>query len=254
MMTMSSVKSWTSLFAGILIAAGKLRMDDPVSRYLPEWKAGSQAGVTIQELLSMTSGLARRREASGPSESIGFVSSNKDSFVTSLPLDYQPGQRWDYSNEGVQLLSLILQRAAGMPLHEFARQRLFEPLHMDHTRLHVDGAGVVWAYADAETSLRDFAKPCQLMLNGGQWNKVQVVPQSWVRRATQPIRQNAGYGLLWWIVPGGFAAEGYLDTSCYVQPQLGLVVARMQSKPAPEAKARYRTPALFDLFRSIVRR
>ncbi len=152
------------------------------------------------------------------------------------------------------MLSLILQKAAGMPLQEFARQRLFEPLQMDHTRLHVDGAGVVWACGDAETTLRDFAKPCQMMLNGGEWNTVHVVPQSWVRRATQPIRQNADYGLLWWRVSGGFAAEGYLDTSCYVQPQLGLVVARMQSRAAPQARTRYQTPAVFDLFRRIAKK
>ncbi len=254
MMTMSSVKSWTSLLAGILLADGKLRIEDSVSLYVREWKAGSKAGVRIEHLLSMTSGLGRRRAASGSTRSIGFVATNKNSFVTSLPLDYAPGQRWDYSNEGAQLLSPILQRAAGMPLQLFARRRLFEPLHMNHTALHVDGSGVVWTYADAETTLRDFAKPCQLMLDEGAWHGVQVVPQSWVRRSTQPVLQNPTYGLLWWIVPGGFAAKGYLDTSCYVLPQLGLVVARMQSRPTPKASLPYETPALFDLFREIVRR
>jgi CubicO group peptidase (beta-lactamase class C family) len=249
-MTTSSVKSWISLLAGMLETDGKLSLDDSVATYVPDWAAGARGGVTVRQLLTMTSGLARRSADS----SIGVVTTNKNAFVTALPLGYSPGERWEYSNEGAQLLSPLLERAAGMRLSAFARQRLFAPLHMDHTRLHVDGAGVVWTYADAETTLRDFAKPCQLMLDGGRWNGTQVISPSWVQRSIQPIPQNPQYGWLWWLVPGGFAARGSLDTSCYVFPELGLVVARMQAKPVSAARVRYETPALFPLLRQIVGR
>ena len=132
----------------------------------------------------------------------------------------EPGSRWDYSNEGVQLLSPILEKAAGVPLQDYARERLFRPLGMDETRLRLDAKGHAWTYADAETSLRDFARLGELMRNKGRWRGRQVVPEAWVDASTQPCPRNTSYGYLWWLIdnPKGFAARGYLDTNCYVFP------------------------------------
>ena len=250
MYSMSSVKSWTGLLAGLLIADGKLELDQPVSRYLPEWEPASR--VTLRHLLTMTAGLKRRSGREGPDRSIGFVQ-DKFSFMTSLPLSYTPGEKWDYSNEGAQLLSPILQRAAGQPLERYAEERLFRPLGMDSTRLRVYPAGQPWTYADAETTLRDFASVCQAMLNGGQWKGKQVIPSDWVIASVTPIPQNPEYGLLWWLLPGGFATKGYLNTDCYVVRDKHIVVARMQSKPKQNSKP-YWSPATWQLFHDFVRR
>lgn len=255
MYTMSSVKSWTGLLTGMLIADGKLAgLDAPVATYLPEWRAGAEAGVTVRHLLTMTAGLARRYgTAPGPDQSVGTVL-DKNAFVLALPLDWAPGRQWAYSNEGVQLLSPLLQRATGGQLQAYARARLFGPLGMDSTRLHEYPAGQVWTYADAETTLRDFAKVCQLVLDGGRWNGVQVVPEAWVRASVAAIPQNPDYGRLWWRVPGGFATRGNLDTNCYGFPDLRLVVAWMQMRPAAKPYLIYERPSTFDLFRRMVRR
>ena len=151
--TMSSVKSITGLLAGLLVADGKLSVDDPVSRFIPSWAEGRRGRVTVRHLLTMTSGLARTVE---PARSVGFAH-DKTAFVLGLEPASEPGSRWDYSNEGVQLLSPILEKAAGVPLQDFARDRLFRPIGMNDTRLQVDGKGHAWTYADAETTLRDFA-------------------------------------------------------------------------------------------------
>jgi CubicO group peptidase (beta-lactamase class C family) len=183
----------------------------------------------------------------GPRQSVGFVVDDKNAFVFSLPLDAEPGARWAYSNEGVQLLSPLLSRTAGEPIQDYARRRLFEPLGMANTRLHVYPQGVAWTYADLETTPRDLVRIGQMMLQRGRWDGEQVVPEAWVEASVTPIPQNPDYGLLWWLdVPGGFAARGYLDTDVYVLPERDLVVVRMQSKPAwaPES---YRSAAL-DLF------
>jgi hypothetical protein len=106
-MTMSSVKSWTGLLVGMLIEDGKIKsVDDPVSDYLPEWKEGASEKVTVRHLLTMTAGLKRRFGTEpGPDLSVGFAGPDKNAFVLKLPLAYRPGERWEYSNEGVQLLS-----------------------------------------------------------------------------------------------------------------------------------------------------
>ena len=96
--TMSSVKSWTGLLVGMLIEDGKIKgVDDPVSDYLPEWKEGAKAKVTVRHLLTMTAGLKRRwGTAPGPDQSVGFVA-NRTAFVLKLP----PKSEWYVVESGV---------------------------------------------------------------------------------------------------------------------------------------------------------
>src|SRR5215469_234972 len=85
MPTMSSVKSWTGLLVGMLIADGKIgSVDDPVSKYLPEWAEGEKAQVTLRHLLTMSSGLKRRLgKEPGEDQSVGFVA-DKNAFDRAL--------------------------------------------------------------------------------------------------------------------------------------------------------------------------
>lgn len=240
---MSSTKSVTGLLAGMLVGDGKLSPEHPVSRYIPEWRAGAERGVTVRHLLTMTSGLP---DFPPHAREVGSVS-DKEAFAFGLGLVARPGAAWAYSNDGAFLLSPLLDRAAGEPVEDYARRRLFEPLGMRNTRLHVYPAGQAWTQGDMETTARDLARVGQLMLNGGRWGGVQIVPEAWVRESVRPSQpHNPRYGLLWWIVPEGFAAFGYLDTNVYVFPGRELVVVRMQAKPL-EGATRYE-PAAFDLF------
>lgn len=255
MPTMSSVKSWTGLLAGLLIEDGRIAgVDEPVSRWIPEWRAGAEAGVTLRHLLTMTGGL-RRRWGRGPGDEMVGGTGDKNALVLGLPLDYAPGERWEYSNEGVQLLSPLLERAAGRPLQQYAAERLLGPLQMDSTSLRLDAAGHAWTYADARTTLRDFAKICQLALDGGRWNGRQVVPEAWMRTSLASIPQNPGYGFLWWVgtAPAVYGTRGYLDTDCDAYPEWGLVVARMQARPRPDAPVRYRVPETARILEQVVR-
>lgn len=270
--TMSSVKSWTALLVGMLIADGAIGgIDDLVSKYIPEWTYGAAAGVTIRHLLTMTSGLDTRSSQTGPRQSIGF-SAEKDRFAFGLPLDFEPGSRWAYSNEGAQLLSPIIDRASGIPAARYARERLFEPAGMARTSLHEFPAGQAWTYADAETTLRDFARIGQLVLDEGVVGGRQVVPAAWIRKCLTPTRQNPAYGLMWWLHyqqedglrgfisntlprllglrvqrsrPSVASTQGYRHTDCYVLLDAGIVAARMQMKgPPPGAPVYTRRDAL----------
>jgi hypothetical protein len=150
---MSSTKSITGLLVGMLIDDGKIKsVDEPVCAFVREWCEGRKGQVTIRHLLTMTSGLPRMYEE-------GVASTNdKNAFVVALAPAHEPGTRWDYSNEGVQLLEPILDKAAGEPIQDYARKRLFEPLGMRDTRLHLDEKNHAWTYADMETTPRDFAR------------------------------------------------------------------------------------------------
>lgn len=248
MYAMSSTKSVTGLLVGMLIEDGKIKSaDEPVCRYVAEWCEGRRGKVTIRHLLSMTSGLRRMWQ-----DGVGFTK-DKNRLVKSLAPEFEPGIRWDYSNEGVQLLSPLLDRAAGEPIQTYARRRLFEPLGMTRTNLHLDEFGHAWTYADMETTARDFARLGLLMLAKGEWRGRRVVSARWVEESTRRSQPFEKYGLLWWLYdePKGFAALGYLDTNLYVFPALELVVVRMQSKPV-EGAGPYE-PAALKLFGRMVR-
>jgi CubicO group peptidase (beta-lactamase class C family) len=243
-MAMSSTKSVTGLLIGALLDDGKIRsVDEPVCSYVKEWCAGTKGKVTLRHLLTMTSGLPRLTD-----KGVGYVA-DKNPFVINLPLATEPGAAWDYSNEGVQLLSPVIDKAAGEPAQDYARRRLFEPLGMTATKLHLDEKKHAWTYADMETTPRDFARLGLLMLGKGMWRGKRVLSESWVEQSTRPSQTiNPRYGLLWWLLddPKGYAAVGYLDTNLYVFPEKELVVVRMQSKPlTPQPSYSREAPAIF---------
>ena len=251
--TMSSVKSWVALLALLLAEQGKIGLDDEVATWIPEWKDGSARGVTVRHLLTMTSGLKNTKHTG--KVSVGTVG-DKTAHVLKSSLDAAPGEVWSYSNEGVQLLSPILERAAGVPLEEFARIHLFEPLGMKDTRLRTDAAGNPWVYGDAGTTLRDFAKICQLVLDDGKaLDGTQIISSAGMKWLATPTDLNRGYGLLWFIEDGANAlgTRGFRNTDCTAYKKEKLVVARMQSAGRQNAKTYY-TDAYADLIDRIVGR
>jgi len=249
MYAMSSTKSVAGLLTGMLIDEGRIEsMNEPVCHFITTWCTGVRARVTLRHLLSMTSGLPMM-----PDSSVGFVK-DKNAYVVRLTPASEPGSTWAYSNEGAQLLSPLLDNAAGEPIQDYARRRLFEPLGMSNTRLRVY-PNHAWTYADMETTARDLARLGVLMLNQGTWNGRQVVSREWLATSTRSSQSlNTRYGLLWWIDPEirGYAAHGHLDTNLHVIPDLDLVIVRMQSKPvAGVEEGRYEREGL-SLLRTLI--
>lgn len=121
---------------------GQLRFDDPVSKYLdgtpPSWQR-----ITIRHLLTHTSGLIRESPAFNP------VKVQPDADVVratySLPLRFEPGDRYEYSNVGYFALADIIRVAAGTAWPDFLRARIFVPAGMPHTTTTNVRAGSVRA-------------------------------------------------------------------------------------------------------------
>jgi len=116
----------------LLMQEGKIRLDDPVSKYLdgtPEtWNK-----ITIRHLLTHISGIVRDPVDYHPYEERPIAAVIKDCY--SLPLAFQPGDGWLYSNIGYFLLAQVITKASGKPWNEFIAERLFAPAQMTSTRL-----------------------------------------------------------------------------------------------------------------------
>ena len=113
----------------ILVERGKVRLNDPVSRYIPELKGDGRERVTVEQLLTHVSGYAPdfdlRERWTGHDEAIKHLIIE--------PLRNPPGTRFTYSDIGFIALGEVVARVSGMPLDQFARKNIFEPLKMRDT-------------------------------------------------------------------------------------------------------------------------
>jgi CubicO group peptidase (beta-lactamase class C family) len=142
----STSKQFTAASILLLEKQGKLSINDDVRKFIPELPAyGPQ--ITILQLLNHTSGLRDYLtlfELAG----INIDSVTTDSDALALitrqkTLNFAPGTDWLYSNSGFFLLSVIVQRASGKTLREFAAENIFAPLEMAHTQYRDDHAGLI---------------------------------------------------------------------------------------------------------------
>jgi CubicO group peptidase (beta-lactamase class C family) len=257
---MSSTKSVSALLIGMLIDDGKITsIDDAVSKYIPEWSSGKKAKVKIRHLLSHTAGF----KTYNGRDSVGYKA-DKNRHVINLPLTYEPGTKFIYSNEGVQLLSPIMDKAAGEPIQNYAKRRLFDPLGLKNTSLNLDSKKHSWTYADMKSTPEEFALIGQLMIQKGLWNNQKLISEKWIKLMTAPSQDlESMVGLLWWLFPSetrapkkgdlygkGFATLGYLDTDMYVFPSNELVIVRTQSNPKP-GKKKYQKEVI-DILKRII--
>jgi len=127
-------KQFTATTLLMLMEEGKLGLDDRLDKYLeglPEpWR-----GVTLRQLLTHTSGIPDIEEIFGYDSYRNIYTTQAIIEVAnSKPMDFQPGQRWHYSNTGYYLLGLVLQKVSGKSYSAFLKERIFDPLGMSHTR------------------------------------------------------------------------------------------------------------------------
>jgi D-alanyl-D-alanine carboxypeptidase len=125
-------KQFTAFGALLLMDEGKLSLDDPVSKYIPEAPA-SWSKVTLRHMLYQISGLPEYALVKG----IGLVDEfDRKKFleeITKLPLDFEPGVAWAYSNTNYALMGWVIENVSGKPYTTFMTERVFKPLGMTET-------------------------------------------------------------------------------------------------------------------------
>jgi CubicO group peptidase (beta-lactamase class C family) len=143
----SVAKQFTAAAILLLAKDGRLSIDDPVHKYVPEL-ADYGAPITIRQMLTHTSGLRDWGSVAGIA---GWPRGNRmhthadvvDILSRQRALNFAPGTRWSYSNSGYNLAAIIVARVAGKSFAEFSRERIFAPLGMAHTSWRDDYARIV---------------------------------------------------------------------------------------------------------------
>lgn len=121
----------------ILVERGKVRLDDPVGKYLPEFQEGDKAAVTVRDLMTHTSGMPSYVDAPQQKvlrEKAGFpCRAEMREYIRKLPLTRPPGQTVAYSCLNAILCAEIVEAVSGQPLDRFAAENIFRPLKMNDT-------------------------------------------------------------------------------------------------------------------------
>jgi CubicO group peptidase (beta-lactamase class C family) len=232
----SMTKPVTGVAMMLLYEEGKISLDDPVSKYIPEFENLQVLGPqdengayslvslerqpTIRELMSHSAGFAYGLFDTDPAnqafrEKQVLASPDLDTFIDSvagIPLLYQPGERWYYS-AAVDIQGAIIERISGMSLGEFMQTRIFAPLAMEDTGFYVpadkyerfsdvfgyhpetkefgpyrappvafrkETIGMESGGGGLVSTMRDYARFCQMLANGGMLSGVRLLQEDTV--------------------------------------------------------------------------
>ena len=261
----------------LLVQKGRLKLDDPVSKYLPAFGQAGKKKVTLRQLLVHYSGLpadlrqTRRRR---------ITSKNALSRIYQARLVAPPGERFIYSDLGFVVLGKVVEKVTGQSLARFAQENIFSPLGMASTgflprpevipniapteRLQEGGMlrghvhdplasklGGIAGHAGLFSTARDLARFCQMFLQLGSLNGVEILRPDTVALMTSPQSPDGkpnirGFG--WDIqstyssVKGSFFSAtsyghtGYTGTSLWIDPETQTFLIILTNRVHPDGK------------------
>ena len=260
----SLTKQFTAAAILLLEERGKLRTDDLVAKYLPDAPAG-WAKITIANLLTHTSGIPNftsfpdysTTEAT-PTTPEQLVARFRDK-----PLNFQPGEKWEYSNSGYVLLGYLLEKISGQRYQDFVRDNLFAPLGMTESGydshaaiiLHRASGYTPGANGPVNAGYIDMSIPFSA---GGLYSTTEdllrweqglfggkVLSAASLKKMTTPFKSDYGYGLMvgtahgYTVIEHGGGIEGF-NTQLAYDPdrKLAVIVLGNLNGGAPDEIAR----------------
>ncbi len=267
-MSMSIAKSVSSTLVGAAIRDGAIRsLDDSVTRYVPSLAGSAYEGVTIRDVLMMSSGVRWTERYTDPTSDrrrlleaqISQVPGSALAVMRSLPRAAPPGTVNTYSTGETQVLAEVLRGALKRPLAEYLSDRIWRPMGAEaDARWWLDSPdGVEIGGSGISATLRDYGRFGQFILDEGIIGADTVLPPGWVREATSPKVLRGGqpleYGYMWW--PGTsvaarrdrtFSAVGIHGQYIHVNPVTRVVIVVWSAQPKPTGGAVVDEEALFD--------
>jgi len=211
----SAAKTVIALLIGIAIEDGAINsLDDAVGDYIPEFKEGDLANITVRHLLTMSSGLDWTESGKNP------LSNNAESYygtdlyglVTQQKVIKKPGKDFIYQSGNSQLLGFIIQKATGKNVSDYCSEKIWSKIEADANAFwsldkeNGDEKSFCCLYATA----RDFGRIGKLIMRRGKWGNEQIIPEWYIKEMfTLPKNmgseegvENHQYGLHIWLYEG----------------------------------------------------
>ncbi|MEM7661952.1 MAG: serine hydrolase [Pseudomonadota bacterium] len=263
----SVAKSLTSTLVGAAIKDGHIgSLDDKVSDYISGLSGSAYDDVTIEQLLTMSSGVAWDEDYEDPTSDVAKFNShvaddglsNLVSYMKDLPRAHPPGEVWNYSTGETNMIGVLVQEATGRPLSEYMSEKIWQPYGMQQDAswlLNDDGTEISGCCIQA--AARDFARFGQFILDGAAIDGESIVPEGWLENATTArIRyseSDEGYGYQWWTFDDGtFAAYGIFGQAIFIDPERQLVIASSSSWKSALGRRDGEDPAQGEFHRAVM--
>lgn len=253
----SVAKSFTSTLVGAAIQDGYISsLDAPVTQYLPGLKGSAYDGVTVRQLLTMTSGVKWNEDYSDPKSDVnqfaqGAVSASGEdpvvAYMARLKREAAPGTKFEYKTGESELIGMLVISATHMHLADYLSEKIWKPVGMQRDGIWMlDRGGNEMGGCCISMTLRDYARFGLFFMHGGAAGGKQILPPDWVKEAAATQVQSDwngyGYGFQWWVVPGGggaYEAVGIFGQLIYINPKEDLVIVTNSAWPEADADPYY---------------
>jgi CubicO group peptidase (beta-lactamase class C family) len=258
-------KQFTAAAVVMLAEAGRLSLDDSITRYFPKppraWR-----GITIRHLLTHTSGIPDYVDSTFDLRR-DYTEDDLVRLAAKLPLKFPPGARWSYSNTGYLLLGILIHRVTGAFYGDFLRDRIFGPIGMTTTRI-ISEADIVpnraagYHLVDGKLENQEWVSPSLNTTADGslyfsvrdisRWaialNQKRIPSQAGLEASWTPVRLNDGgtypYGFGWDVqqqrgfrrIGHGGAWQGF-RTAIERYPEFNLTVVALTNLAEAEPEA-----------------
>ncbi|MEM6706274.1 MAG: serine hydrolase [Acidobacteriota bacterium] len=250
-LSMSVAKSFTSTLLGIARGDGLIEsFDDPADKYLPQLAGSGYEGVSIKDILQMSSGVDFSEVYADEESDIAALGAAcfGGGGVRDLAMSYgrkrEPGTVFEYSSVDTLILGMLLQEVTGQSVASYMEEKVWQPIGAESDAAWVldqeGDEGFECTLGGLNVTLRDYARFGLLMAQDGVWNGERILPEGWVAEATipdaphvQPGKLSEGYKMgyqyQWWTFPDddkSFTGEGIHGQLLMVNPVLDLVMVK----------------------------
>ncbi|WOE73817.1 serine hydrolase domain-containing protein [Alterisphingorhabdus coralli] len=245
----SVAKSFVSTLVGAAIKDGYIKsLDDPLTQYIPELKGSGYDGVSVEQLLTMTSGVQWNEDYTDAESDVAKFNQTKSkdgdnpilTYMATLKREAEPGTRWQYNTGETNLIGVLVSKATGKTLAEYLSEKVWGPfgMQMDAEWILNDGGFEIGGCC-ISASLRDYALIGHFAATGGVVDGKSVVPEGWFDSAGTKQADigipGQGYGYQWWTYDdGAYAARGIFGQSIFIDPKRELVIATSGNWPTAQ--------------------
>ncbi len=198
-------RSVTPMLLGFAVADGKLALDDPIGKFITEWRDEERGQIKVRHLAQNASGLEV-----APQLGLSQIYGNKDLCLAycgdvvraamNYPAAVPPGTRFEVAQENMQLLALVIERAMDTPIQSLLSERVWKHIGAEDATFQLDRpGGTARVMCCMRATPRSWARLGLLILQKGQWEGKQVLPKGWVDIMMTPSERNANFGLGLWL-------------------------------------------------------
>ena len=272
----SVAKSFISALVGIAYEEGLIdSLDDPVTKYLDDFKETGYDGVTIKDILQMSSGVLFNEDYADYDSDINrfgravATGTSMRDFSKTLTREREPGTYMHYVSINTQVLGFLLQEVTNKSISQYLYNKIWNPLGMEDSAYFIlDDVKDEFALGGLNATLRDYAKFGLLYLQNGRWDDNQIISKQWIEdsHSTDGIhlvpgeRETSsnpwGYGYQWWV-PGfpdtDYTASGVYNQYIYIDPLSEIVIAKTSSNYKYTSELQMSKDMHMAMFRAIAK-